>query len=603
MLINTAELLLTTIRQVNEAKIIAVDTETDGLDIQALKLVGISIAYRTDKIESFYIPVGHNKIEAFDTIPEHLVGSANQLGVDFVIKTLKPILENPEIKTIWFNAKFDMQVFKKYGVEVAQPYYDSQIACWLYNENVMPRSLKNYTKVYLKGEPKEFDALLKEYKAKTIADVPIEAAMHYAQADAHNTYALYSYFAKTNKLEVEGVKNLFEKIEMPLIRPLLEMEWAGILINKSLKEELKLSSEVIIKELEATIKGTLGNFTLNINSPAQLGKVLYETLGIEPLGFTKKTDKPAMTESILEKLAIDYPLAEKILEYKTYFKLYSTFIEGMGNLTKEDGRIHTNFNQCQTVTGRLSSNSPNLQNIPKKKDTLQLRRLFIPPEGYKFIKADYNQMELRVLAHFSGDKYLTNAFNNNFDIHERVAQECKITRDIAKTINFGLIYGMQAFGLAKRLKIDEEEANDYIVRYFSLCPGVKTWIESTKKSVLQVGYTRTYLGRKRRFPRLNPYDRYEVGSAQRQGVNHVIQGTSADIVKLALINTYKRLKDSKLDARILLQVHDELLIEVKESEAQKAADIVKYEMENAVKLRVALPVEVEILDNWYKEKE
>lgn len=462
---------------------------------------------------------------------------------------------------------------------------------------------------------KEFLGLTIKTRTETFGKLSLDKAKE-ENPSLFLEYACYfsfvarkAYSVMEERLETESMHALFHEMEMPLIITLHDMEKAGI---KTRAESLKIYSEQLndkIEELEKEIFEMAGE-SFNINSPKQLGEVLFDHLKL-PNGKKTKTGYSTAAD-VLEKLAGDYPIVNKILEYRQAAKLKSTYADGLAAYIEEDGRIHSNFNQTITATGRISSTEPNLQNIPIKMEIGRLiRKVFVPEEGYVFLDADYSQIELRVLAHMSGDEKLIEAYQNGLDIHRTTASEVfhvpfdevtSLQRSNAKAVNFGIVYGISAFGLSEDLHISRKEAQDYIQKYFDTYPNVKVFMDTTVEKAKEEGFVATMFGRRRPIPELKSTNFMQRSFGERIAMNSPIQGTAADIIKIAMIQVNEELKNSNLKSRLILQVHDELLIETHKDEIQIVSDILKDKMQNAAKLSVPLVIDVNMGNNWYEAK-
>jgi DNA polymerase-1 len=481
------------------------------------------------------------------------------------MKVLKEIMRNKDIKKYGKSLKKSYYFFRKNGIEIENLYFDLKLAQYLLTQN-------------------------------------------YEENISHSSLILQGNEI-INELKEKNMEYLYH-IELNLIPVLVEMEINGIKVDTNFLQEYKKNLEKLINELKQQIYSLSGE-EFNINSPQQVSRILFEKF---KLPKSKKRKVGYSTSSdVLMNLAITHELPQKILEYRTLFKLKSSYVDALPNLiNKETKRLHTSFNQTVTSTGRLSSSEPNLQNIPIQTDIgREIRKAFVAEDGYVFISADYSQIELRVLAHISEDEVLINAFKNNEDIHTRTAIEVfNITKDEvtpllrrkAKIINFGIIYGMSAYGLSTELKISQEEAKNYIENYFLKYPKVKKYINETLEKVKKNGYVETIFNRRRYIREINSPNKSVRESAERAAINMPIQGSAADIIKLAMIKLYKEIKENSLDAKILLQIHDELLIECKENEVEKVIPVIKKSMENVCKLKVPLKVDITIGENWYDMK-
>ncbi|MBU2614433.1 MAG: DNA polymerase I [Elusimicrobia bacterium] len=576
-------------KQLSVQKEVSVDLETTGVNPLRADLVGISMSWEDNT--GFYIPVSHNYL-----------GCPQQLPKELILSKFKPILEDSNIKKMGQNIKYDYLAFKKEGIKMSGIEFDTMIASYCLNPNKAGNGLKDLSLEMLGRRMTSIDELIgKGAKQQTMDRIEIERVSDYACADADVVYQLAKLMRKT--LKEKQLENLFHNVEMPLLEVLAEMEEAGIYINVPYLTALdkEMCSQMLV--LEKEIHDISGE-KFNINSPKQLQYILFEKLKLPPSRKTKtgySTD-----EEVLLALGKNFPLPKKLIEYRELMKLKTTYIDSLLKLRDKNDRIHTSFNQAITATGRLSSSNPNLQNIPIRTDVGQkIRKAFTIEKGNILVSADYSQIDLRVMAHFSQDESFVKAFKSNQDIHTATASEIfginpervdTNTRRIAKTINFGIIYGMSAYGLAQQLEISNEEAQKYIDEYFVKYAGVKKWTESIIKEAKEKGYVTTFLNRIRYLPEINSMNTQIRQFAERTAVNTPIQGTAADIIKVAMINIHKKL--SKLSTRMLSQVHDELLFEVPEKEFKAVCPMIKNEMENAVKLIIPLTVDLKYGQNW-----
>lgn len=597
------------IKKCEDKKIFAVDTETTGLDSLSASIVGMSIA--TDEGDACYIPIHHIKkvfdgADLFNDGKDTLV--ENQIPIDDIVKNIKPLLENKNIIKIGHNIKYDMHIFKQLGINV-YPVEDTMVMSYdldntrnLHNMDDLALNHLNYTTIH-------FSDVCGSGKAQiTFAEAPLEKALDYAAEDADITLRLYNVL-KSRLDSDEELKKVYYDIDLPLVNILFSMEEWGIKINSTHLSELSLEFEKILSSLEGEIFSITGQ-TFNIMSPKQLGEMLFDTMGLPYPAKKKSNDNYSTDIDVLKQLSYQgFEIADKVLKYREIAKLKSTYTDALPKqILSRDGRVHTNYFQCGTSTGRLSSNDPNLQNIPIRTELgKDIRKTFISSNGYKILAADYSQIELRIMADVANVKNLKQAFIDNVDIHTRTASqvfgipESEMTSDIrrkAKAINFGIIYGISPFGLANQLDIPQSEAKEYIDNYFKNFPEIKEYMEKTKEFAHQYGYIKTLYGRKCFItninnPKLKSY-------AERAAINAPIQGSAADIIKMAMIKIQNSLAQNNLinDIRMLLQVHDELVFEVKEDKIDYATKFIKETMENIVKLSIPLEVEVGIADNW-----
>jgi len=579
------------ITKIKKNSLLALDTETTGLDYMDAKLVGISLSVKSG--EAAYIPLGHQQEE--------------QLSVDVVLKKLKPVLESEKIKLVGQNIKFDRNILTRYGVNLDSFENDTMLMSYVLNSTATRHNLDALAQYYLKYKTTTFEEVAgKGVKQVTFDLVPMDQAVHYASEDADITFQLHEEFK--SRLAKEPVLNtLLEEVEIPLITVLSDMEQAGTLVNeKVLKAQSKNFSERITK-LEAEAY-ELADQEFNLGSPKQLQEIFFEKLKYPILQKTPG-GQPSTAENVLQQLSEDYELPKIILEHRTLSKLKSTYTDKLpSQISPNTGRIHTSFNQTGTSTGRLSSSDPNLQNIPiKTEDGRRIRQAFEAQSGYQLISADYSQIELRVIAHLSKDEGLLNAFEEGQDIHSSTASEVfgvevnevePDQRRSAKAINFGLIYGISAFGLSKQLGINRNLAAEYMDIYFSRYPGVRKYMNKIKAEAKKIGYVETLYGRRLYLPEISTGNAIRRQAAERVAINAPVQGTAADIMKKAMLSVNDSLKKQKIDAKLILQVHDELVVESHEKDTEKVTKILTDSMSKAAKLSVPLEVEIGIGKNW-----
>ncbi len=576
------------VNQLKGADALCFDTETDAPDPITANLVGIALSAKAES--AWYIPVN--------------VEDALQEG--HVRELLKPLLENEESLKIAHNYKFDQLVLERAGFGLKGPIFDTMVAAYLLDSSQRLK-MDNLAKKYLNYEPIPIKNLIGSGKSqKSMADVPYKEIKNYACEDADITYRLYEILSE--KLKEDDLLEVAEKIEYPLIPVLARMEKNGILIDteKLAQFSKELTSDLI--DLEANIFDKTGA-EFNLNSPQQLGHILFEKMKL-PAGKKTKTGQYSTSEAVLSKLAAEYELPSLVLDYRSLSKLRSTYVDALPKLVNEEtGRIHTDFNQTVAATGRLSSSNPNLQNIPiRTQRGREIRKAFVPEKDFQILAADYSQVELRVIASISEDENMIRAFKNGEDIHARTAKEIfglESLEDVspdqrrkAKEVNFGIPYGVSAYGLASRLGISNSEGKEMIDQYFERFPNIKNYIEDTVQFAKENEYVATLLGRRRYIPDINSRNWNVRGFAERMAINMPIQGTAADIIKLAMIEIDKYLQQENLKSRMLLQVHDELVFEIHESETDQVPDKIKSLMENAYELSVPLDVEMGLADNW-----
>ncbi len=590
---------------------LAVDVETDSTDEVRTKLVGIAITPEAGK--GYYIPVGHTaannaQSSMFDTADP--ADTLPQLPPETVQAALAPVLASDRITKFMHNAKFDMTVLRRHGMPVEPPIFDTMVASWLtHNAPEAKHGLKDLALSELNIKMTPIKTLIGTGKSQiTMAEVPIETVAPYAAADVDITLRLADIMV--NRLrENERLQKIFDEIELPLIYVLMEMELAGIKVDVTVLKDISRQLSHRLGELEAQIRQMAG-MDFNINSTQQLSDVLFGKLKLPTAGLKKtKSGHFSTAAGALEDLAGKHPIIDLILEHRTLKKLQNTYVDALPKLVNpQTGRVHTNYNQIGISTGRLSSNNPNLQNIPiRTPQGREIRRAFVAPDGWRLISADYSQVELRILAHMADDPGLKKAFANDEDIHAATAAAVlgvpieSVTKDqrrIAKAVNFGLAYGQGAFGLAQSTGMSRQEAQTFINTYFEKYPGVKRYIEETKKQAAEKGYTETLLGRRRDFSRMANLSGAQKARAEREAINMPIQGTAADIMKIAMINLHRVMQKKGFRARMLLQVHDEVVLEAPADEVETLVPIVRDEMVNAYLLSVPLKVDVEIGQNW-----
>ena len=567
----------------------AFDTETDGIDPLKAGLVGMSFAVKEN--EAWYVPVPAAREEA-----------------DKILAHFSPALQNPKSLKIGQNIKFDILVVRKYGIRIAGPLFDTMIAHYLLNPELR-HGMDYLAETYLKYKTVRIEELIgpRGRKQLTMRDVPVAQVAEYAAEDADITLKLKNYF--TPCLEKEGLESLFYDIEMPLIYVLAEMEYTGVTLDTV---ALKQSSEELttaLKKLEKEIY-ELAGMKFNINSARQVGEVLFDHLKIEEKARKTKTGSYSTSEEILEKMRSKHPVVGKLLEYRGLKKLLSTYIDALPELINpETGKIHTSYNQAVTSTGRLSSTNPNLQNIPVRDELgREIRKAFTAEnEDCIFFSADYSQIELRIMAHLSQDAHMIEAFRSGADIHAATAAKIygipveEVTSDMrrkAKTANFGIIYGISVFGLAERLSIPRAESKELIEGYFKTYPDIRAYMDESIEVAKEKGYVETIYKRKRFLPDINSHNAIVRGYAERNAINAPIQGSAADIIKVAMVRIFNRFETEGLKSKMILQVHDELNFNVYKDELEKVKQIVLDEMENAIKLQVPLIADCGEGVNW-----
>jgi DNA polymerase-1 len=567
---------------------ICFDTETTGLDMFASDLVGLSFCYSIG--EAYYVSLPVDKTEASQ-----------------VLREFKVIFENDQIEKIGQNIKFDLLMLAQYGIELQGKLFDTMIAHYLIQPELR-HGMDYLAEIYLNYRTIHYEDLVGS-KGKNQADirtVDIQKLCDYAAEDADVTFRLMQILKK--ELEINSLDHLFYEIEMPLMLVLADMERTGVRIDSN---ALRQSSEILTEEMlkiEKEIHAIAG-FEFNVSSPMQVGEVLFDKLELDDKAKKTKTGQYSTSEDVLEKIRSKHPIIGKILDFRGLKKLLSTYIDALPQLINPvTGKVHTSYNQTITSTGRLSSTNPNLQNIPvRDAQGKEIRKAFIPDEGSLFLSADYSQIELRIMAHLSKDANMLEAFNSGQDIHTATAAKIfkipleEVTSDMrrkAKTANFGIIYGISAFGLSDRLGISRTEAKELIDGYFATYPDVKKYMDASIQRAKEMGYVETLLGRKRFLPDINSQNSIVRGFAERNAINAPIQGTAADIIKIAMVRIQKRLKAEKLQAKMTMQVHDELNFTVPKNELEAVRKAVIEEMENAVQLRVPLIADCGVGANW-----
>ncbi len=495
------------------------------------------------------------------------------------LKILKPVFEDQSVNKIGQNMKFDIQVLANYGIEVKGNLFDTMIAHYLLEPD-MRHNMNLLSETYLSYSPVHIESLIGEkgVNQKNMRSVPVEQIKEYAVEDADVTYQLKEVFQP--RLKSEGLSNLAETIEMPLIRVLADMERTGVKLNQEDLKAISIGLREDIISLEKEIY-TLAGTEFNISSPKQLGDILFIRLKLDDKARVTKTKQFNTSEEILQRLSGRHPIINKVLEYRGLKKLLSTYVEALPQLVdKKTGRIHTSYNQAVASTGRLSSNNPNLQNIPVRDARgREIRKAFVPEEGNLFLSADYSQIELRLMAHLSGDRNMIGDFLSGNDIHAATASKIfgvdikDVTREMrgrAKTANFGIIYGISSFGLSERLTIGRKEAKDLIDGYFNSYPGVKKYMDESIRKAREQGYVTTMFGRRRYLRDIQSRNQVVRGNAERNAINAPIQGTAADIIKIAMVRIHEKLKNEGYGSKMILQVHDELIFEVVPGELERA---------------------------------
>ncbi|MCB8888142.1 DNA polymerase I [Vreelandella malpeensis] len=570
------------------------DLETTSLNYMEAEIVGVGLCLEAG--EAAYIPLAHDYLDA-----------PSQLDRGEVLKALKPILEDAKAVKIGQNLKYDISVLANYDITVAGPLADTMLASYVLNSTATRHDMDSLALKYLGEKTISFEEIAgKGVKQLTFNQIALEQAAPYACEDVDITLRLHDTLRPL--VEKEGrLADVLDHLELPLIKVISRIERNGVAIDDERLHRQSQQLEARIRELESEAYELAGR-EFNLGSPKQLGEILFNELKIPVL---KKTPKgaPSTAEAVLEELALDYPLPKVIMQHRGLSKLKSTYTDKLPRLIdKASKRVHTSYHQAVTATGRLSSSDPNLQNIPiRTEEGRKIRQAFVARPGYKIVAADYSQIELRIMAHLSEDKGLLEAFAENRDIHTATAAEVfgtaldKVTSDqrrSAKAINFGLIYGMSAWGLSRQLHIDRGQAQTYIDRYFDRYPGVARYMERIRTQAAEDGYVETVLGRRLYLPEIHSQNRARRQGAERTAINAPMQGTAADIIKQAMIDVDAWLEEGEFDALMVMQVHDELVFEVKEAQVEAFIKEVQKRMQGAAELKVPLIVEAETGDNW-----
>ena len=582
------------IEVMKKAPYISFDTETTSLDYMNAELVGVSIALKPN--EAFYIPINHN-----------YEGVEKQLEEHFVLEALKPFLESDEIPKIGHNLKYDRHILQNLGIDLKGKLLDTMLFSYVNNSTITRHNLDAVSKRYLNINPTSYeDVAGKGAKQIPFSEVSIEVASEYASEDADISLKLYEHIEPLVQKETKLAK-LYSEIEGPLIYTLGDIERNGVLIDSEKLNQQSKELEAKILKLEQKVQKSAGE-DFNLGSPKQLQEILYEKLGLPVIKKTPK-GQPSTAESVLQELSMDFPIVQDILSYRAISKLKSTYTDKLPKMVNSNtGRVHTSYHQAVTATGRLSSSDPNLQNIPiRSEEGRRIREAFIAPDGYKILAADYSQIELRIMAHLSRDQGLMDAFAKGQDIHQATAAEIFSTnidevtanqRRSAKAINFGLIYGMSAFGLSKQLQITRAEAQNYIEQYFDRYPQVKHYMDETKQSAKKMGYVETVFGRRLYLADIESSNYQRRQYAERSAINAPMQGTAADLIKMAMILLHQKIREESFEAKIIMQVHDELVIEVNENQSDELSVLTTSVMSEISKLDVDLKVDADIGNNW-----
>ncbi len=576
------------VRNLLQQRVVCFDTETTSLNELEAELVGMSFSYK--KGLAYYVPLSEDQGEVLQTL-----------------EIFRPFFEKEDLLKVAHNLKFDYKILRRYNITVKGAMFDTMIAHYLLNPDGR-HGMDYLSEIYLGYKPVSIETIIgkKGKNQGTFRDADLRTQTDYAAEDADVTFQLYELFAP--QLKKENLEDLFFNIEMPLMEVLAKMELAGISLDEKWLAQESIDLENDLRQLEAKIFELSGE-EFNVNSPKQLGEILFEKMQLDPKAKKTKTGQYATSEDILQKLATKHEIIQHILEYRTYQKLKSTYVDALpSQIEKSDNRVHTNFSQTTAATGRLASVNPNLQNIPIR--TLrgqQIRGAFVAGEGKKIISADYSQIELRLIAEISGEDNMIKAFQDGEDIHASTAAKLfnipleevsKIQRSQAKTVNFGILYGQGAFALAEQTGLSRSEAKQMIEAYFETYSKLKAYMADQVKKAREIGYVETILGRKRHLKDISSGNFVVRAHAERNAVNAPIQGSAADVVKMAMIKIQKEFEKEKLQTRMLLQVHDELVFESPVEEVELAINIIKMEMENAIETQVPLLVEVGVGENW-----
>ena len=580
--------------RLSQAEVTAIDTETTSLNYMQAEIVGISVAIVSN--EAYYIPLMHE----YDGVP-------NQLDREYVLQKLKPWLEDKEAKKIGHNLKYDSHIFANHGIELNGTDFDSMLESYVLNSTATRHNLNAVAKRYLNLDTTSYeDVAGKGAKQIGFNQVSLEDAIHYAAEDADVSFQLHQTL-HPKLMEINSLAKLYTDMEAPLLKVLQTIERNGVLIDESMLQKQSDQFAITLKELESKAY-SLAGAEFNLNSPKQLQEILYNKLSLPILKKTPK-GQPSTAENVLQRLAADFPIVQTILNYRTTAKLKTTYTDKLPLMINQDtGRVHTSYHQAVTATGRLSSSDPNLQNIPiRTVEGRRIRQAFIAPKGFQILAADYSQIELRIMAHNSQDPGLLDAFQAGLDIHQATAAEIFAVdlqsvsaeqRRSAKAINFGLIYGMSAFGLTRQLGITRGDAQEYIELYFARYPKVKEYMDAIRNQARESGFVETVFGRRLYLPDIDSRNYQRRQYAERSAINAPMQGTAADIIKKAMIDLEQRLVAESINAKIIMQVHDELVLEVEDSSVGAVSELVTEAMGKAADLDVALKVDLGVGENW-----
>lgn len=582
------------LEKLKAAELFAFDTETTSLKYMEAEIVGVSFA--VEQGQAAYVPLAHDYLDA----PE-------QLDRDWALAQLKTILEDEDIKKVGQNLKYDKNVLFNHGIELRGIAHDTMIESYVLNSTSNRHDMDTLAEVHLGKQTIHFEEIAgKGAKQLTFNQISLDVAAPYAAEDADITLQLHQHLYPILKEQV-GLHQVYSEIDLPLVPLISKIERRGAVVDAHLlgQQSQDLAQRIVELEREAY---ELAGEEFNLSSPKQLQLIFFEKLGLPVIKKTPK-GQPSTAEPILQELALDYPLPKVILEHRSLAKLKTTYTDKLPQLINPStGRIHTSYHQAVTATGRLSSSDPNLQNIPiRSEEGRRIRQAFVAPKGYQLIAADYSQIELRIMAHLSQDAGLLNAFANGEDVHKATAAEVfdvaldEVTSDQrrkAKAINFGLIYGMSAFGLAKQIKVGRHEAQQYIERYFERYPGVLSYMDRIKAQAHDDGFVETVFGRRLYLPEINARNKMLQQAAERTAINAPMQGTAADIIKKAMLSVDAALSDSGLDAQMIMQVHDELIVEVADAQVEQVKTLLIDKMMSAASLDVPLLVEAGVGNNW-----
>ncbi len=601
-LITTQTDLVELSKKILEYKKIVFDTETTSQNPLKSQIVGLSICLQEG--EAFYVAFDFNA----ENTDENLFSlnekkNKSEISIDFFKKIFQPIFEDESILKIGQNIKYDILVLSNYGIKVCGEIFDTMIAHYILNNN-FSHSLDSMSMEFFNYKKISFEELF-ESGEKYIWEVPLEKISNYSCEDADFTMRIYNLL--NSKIHKERFGNLCYEIEFPLTKVLCEMEIIGQKIDVIFLETFFNNLNSKVEDLENSIYNLIGE-KFNINSPKQLSEILFNKLSLQ----TKQKTKTGFSTNtfVLETLVDKHPVIEKLIEHRTFSKLKSTFVDGILKSVDKNFRIHTSFHQTIAATGRLSSSNPNLQNIPIRTDIgREIRKSFITEKKWKIVSADYSQIELRIMAHNSNDEAMIEAFKNGEDIHTSTAEklfsenfflDSRETRRRAKEVNFGIIYGIAPYGLSQNLQIPQSEAKKIITTYFERFPKVKTFLSDTIEFARATGYVETITGRRRYIPNINSQNASLRANAERQAINSPIQGSAADMIKIAMVNLSKKFKEKNLKANLLLQIHDELVFEIFENDLNEALKLIEFEMKNALQLLVPIEITIGVGNNWFE---